>query len=365
MRKRLPLLICSVVLLGAVGGYWYASPRIALERIRVGLVESDQEILDEHIDFPVLRRNLKEQLNASLIERTTKESESNFGEAFGALFVGAILNKAIDWCVTPSGLAELAAGGRLELERGDDEKRGDKEKLFEDAILNYDSLSKVSIWVDAGDKNQTQFVLTRTGMSWKLTNVVMSLAESGERREPVKKTVKVVAKPVAEVRTVEKVQEPLEPVSEGIPWVAVNSSTTIDEIEVYISDVRVVPNTWQESAENHTILRITVTLKNQSTTKKAEYRSWGRESLFESHDLPKLVDNFNNGYDRITFGLFTRVEGQVIGSRSIYPGEFVTDLLFFQRPVKTCEFLRLSFSASYFGGEGEIRIEIPASAVQG
>ena len=55
-------------------------------------------------------------------------------------------------------------------------------------------------------------------------------------------------------------------------------------------------------------------------------------------------------------------KGQLI-RESIYPGKEVTDVLIFEQPVDKASELKLELPAANFGGEGFIRIKIPASVI--
>jgi len=110
------------------------------------------------------------------------------------------------------------------------------------------------------------------------------------------------------------------------------------------------------------LLSIQLQLTNESRDKKAEYRTWRGERMF-SRDYATLKDNFGNNYKRISFGFSTEIVGS-IESDSVYPGKKINDVLVFEMPVPTVEYLKLELPASNFGGVGMLRLKIPRSMIQ-
>lgn len=118
-----------------------------------------------------------------------------------------------------------------------------------------------------------------------------------------------------------------------------------------------------ESSSKDNLLAIHLEMVNRSQNKKLEYRSWlGRDIAF-SRDYATLRDNFGNTYKRISFGFSTEIVGHT-ESESIYPGKSLGDVLVFELPIDTAEYLRLELPAENFGGEGMLRLQIPADMIQ-
>lgn len=176
MRKTLSIVALLVV---AIVGYAAAGPYITLHQIKSGIEERDAEKLSEHIDFPSLRANLKEQLNALI----TKEASSELrGNPFAAVAMGIaskLVEGIVDAFVTPSGLASLMEGKRpQQSDGGSGHSAGSgthKREPFKNARYTYDSLSKFSAWVEDDNGKPIRFVFTRNGLSWQLTNIVLPL----------------------------------------------------------------------------------------------------------------------------------------------------------------------------------------------
>lgn len=117
------------------------------------------------------------------------------------------------------------------------------------------------------------------------------------------------------------------------------------------------------SHSENELLAIHVEITNLSETKKIDYRTWAGGDISFGGDFATLQDEYGNTYKRIRFGLGSMPVGRVRNA-SIRPGEPVTDILVFERPIDAAKMLRLELSAKNFGGEGMMRIEIPIDRVE-
>jgi hypothetical protein len=116
------------------------------------------------------------------------------------------------------------------------------------------------------------------------------------------------------------------------------------------------------SKEN--LLMIKLELLNTNPTKKVDYHSWSGKDISFDRDFATLKDNFDNSYKRIGFGLGSYPIGAVERSESIYPNKSVADVLVFEVPLDTVEYLRLELPAKNFEGTGMVRFQIPKSTVK-
>lgn len=112
------------------------------------------------------------------------------------------------------------------------------------------------------------------------------------------------------------------------------------------------------------LLMVKLELLNTNRTKKVEYQSWSGRDISFDRDYATLKDNFDNSYNRISFGLGSYPVGAVERSESIYPNKSVTDVLVFEVPLDTIEYLRLELPAKNFGGTGMLRLQIPKAMIQ-
>jgi hypothetical protein len=107
-----------------------------------------------------------------------------------------------------------------------------------------------------------------------------------------------------------------------------------------------------------------VQVKNTSDTRKIDYESWGDTSRFTHRHLPRLKDNFGNRYGPMGIGFGIEVIGMV-KSASIHPGEEITEVMVFEKPIAKAGHLGLELPPSAFDGKGEaLRFRIPASMIR-
>lgn len=118
-----------------------------------------------------------------------------------------------------------------------------------------------------------------------------------------------------------------------------------------------------EGSSEDELLTVEIELENLSQAKKIQYRTWNGADFSFQRDYAVLEDNFGNSYKRINFGIGTDVIGRV-ESDSLYPGKSLKDILVFEIPVESAEYLNLELPASSFGGEGMLRLRIPADMIQ-
>jgi hypothetical protein len=117
-----------------------------------------------------------------------------------------------------------------------------------------------------------------------------------------------------------------------------------------------------ESKSADSLLAIEVEIGNAGKNKKIEYHTFMGRSFAIGRDYASLHDNFDNVYKRIDFGMSKPIGANE--SESIYPGKSITDVLCFELPIDTAEYLNLELPAQSFGGTGMLRIRIPAKMIQ-
>ncbi|WP_171047493.1 DUF2939 domain-containing protein [Candidatus Accumulibacter phosphatis] len=163
-------------LLVSMIGYVAAGPFLTLHAIRSDLVDQDSDALAEHIDFPVLRRNLKEQINTQMMGKT----EILKDHPLNILAMGVATQMAdrfVDLLVTPDHLVQIIEGKkRLQNAPVSQEERiARKQKLFKNARTTYDSFSRFSVWIPNDQGEDIRLVFARSGLSWKLVNLIAPL----------------------------------------------------------------------------------------------------------------------------------------------------------------------------------------------
>lgn len=166
------------IVLALIVGYVAVGPYLTVSAIKTGIVEKDSEKLSENIEFPTLRQNMKEQLNAAMMKNAAAELKDNPFAALAAGLATKMVDGIVDSFVTPSGLAALMEGKKPSNGgNSDNTPPPKKDDLFKNARYSYDSMSKFSIWVPNDKGEEARFVLNRDGLSWKLVNLVIPMDE--------------------------------------------------------------------------------------------------------------------------------------------------------------------------------------------
>ena len=170
--------ILGMIVVIAVG-YILATPYVTVYQMKIAAENQDGEALSEHIDFPALRQNLKDQLNAKLgVELVQEAMDDNPFTALGAALGGMLVGKMIDVYVNPAGIIELMKGESLDTEStdGSTEKQTPTEP-FTNVSMSYESLSKFSVTIRQNTElaEEVKFNLRRKGMGWKLTEILLPL----------------------------------------------------------------------------------------------------------------------------------------------------------------------------------------------
>ncbi len=164
----------SLFALAAVG-YVAAGPYIAIYQIRSGVEARDAEKLSEYVDFSTLRTNLKDQFNTLVVQRATSDMKGNPFAALGIALASKLVEGMVDSFVTPPGLASLMTGEAPQQQAAEQEVTSARKQSepFENARFTYDSSSKFSAWVPGDNGKEIRFVFSRTGLSWKLSNILL------------------------------------------------------------------------------------------------------------------------------------------------------------------------------------------------
>jgi hypothetical protein len=106
-----PVVVAIVALaIVAALGYGYASPYVALDRLKAAADARDAATLNEYVDYPALRASLKQQVGELLQRRIAAQHSSNPLLLFGAVIGAALIGPLVDAYATPDGVAALLNG---------------------------------------------------------------------------------------------------------------------------------------------------------------------------------------------------------------------------------------------------------------
>jgi hypothetical protein len=100
----------AIVLIIAALGFVYASPYIALNRVKQAADARDAQVVNEYVDFPALRASLKEQIAALLTRKVDIQKSGNPLAIIGAMIGAALVGPLVDSYATPDGVAAILNG---------------------------------------------------------------------------------------------------------------------------------------------------------------------------------------------------------------------------------------------------------------
>ncbi|WP_416269010.1 DUF2939 domain-containing protein [Burkholderia cepacia] len=107
--KPLLTIVLAIAAIAAIG-YAYASPYVALGRLKTAIDARDAQAISEYVDFPSLRISLKQQVTEELMRRIDAVKKSNPFAVLGALIGSALIGPLVDAYATPEGVAALMSG---------------------------------------------------------------------------------------------------------------------------------------------------------------------------------------------------------------------------------------------------------------
>lgn len=160
-----------------------AAPWITVYRMKDAAQARDGQALAGYVDFDSVRQSLKDQVNARMLHGMGggEGKELNPLAALVAPLAGAVVDKMVDAYITPSGVARLMAGhppedrttpgreGRAETAPKDD---GAARKPLAGADMGYRGMDRFVVTTH-GQGGDTQFVLGRRGLGWKLAEIIL------------------------------------------------------------------------------------------------------------------------------------------------------------------------------------------------
>ena len=173
--KKTNVLI-RALLAGALLAYTAAGPFITLYQIRSALDARNAGKLSQYVDFPVLRENLKGQINALIVSKVPASVADNPFGVFGLALAGTLVDSLVEGYVTPGGLSTLLAGRLPDVLPQEQTTENETEAPAAPGTspqFSYDSISQFTMRLNISAGRDIQLVLTRTGLTWQLTNIIL------------------------------------------------------------------------------------------------------------------------------------------------------------------------------------------------
>lgn len=197
MKKTASFIV--VLLLLASMAYVVLGPFIALYGIKQGIDENNQAKLEQYIDFPELRKNIKNKVREQIMDSLGFDTDDtgNMLAQFAINFTDKLIDLGVDGAISPSGLSLIMSGNDLNdvmlgaKNKNVEERRGGK-KSFTELIKNSDfnyvnSHEFICILKDVeeseNDKaSSTELVFYRKGIHWKLSDVIFEVNQDQFQR---------------------------------------------------------------------------------------------------------------------------------------------------------------------------------------
>nr|WP_239552821.1 DUF2939 domain-containing protein [Oceanisphaera litoralis] len=178
------LILCAV-------GYVVAAPWLTAYRISNAVDRRDSVALAEQVEFDAVRQSLKQQLNSRVLRELGADTQQNSFAALGAGLANIMVDSLLDAYMTPAGIERLMRGetpapgipesgppppSNTDGNGSDAGKpQAERKKLFSDARMGYRSLHRFVVTVTDDEGREAEFVLSRRGLEWKLTAILLPL----------------------------------------------------------------------------------------------------------------------------------------------------------------------------------------------
>jgi hypothetical protein len=168
------------VVVAIAAGLVYASPYWTVHQMRQAIIEKNAAKFSEHVDFPVLRENLKAQFMLNVTEKMdTPEMKDNPFATFGKMMAVGLVNQMVETMVTPNGVMVMLESAKAKPEMASGTSSASEgvstagnEKKPVEYTLSYQDWSTVKAHPKTADASEGTFIFKRDGLlSWKLSAI--------------------------------------------------------------------------------------------------------------------------------------------------------------------------------------------------
>lgn len=95
-----------------LGAYWYYSPYLAFKELRTAANKGNVQKFSEYIDYPRVRKNLKDQL-AEAMNSKNRRSDSNDLEPLGRAILFLLYEQMLDEAIQPQSIMNAIQTGEF------------------------------------------------------------------------------------------------------------------------------------------------------------------------------------------------------------------------------------------------------------
>jgi hypothetical protein len=153
--------IVAALILGLIG-WFFIAPSLAANSLQAALRTSDVSTINNTVDFPLLRENLRGTIGAAL---NPQNPVGNAGSMLSSALSGIFLNPLVDQLVTPSGLVTLFQGGM-----GNFTGQGTTNFRVSSGIQGFNKYAIVLTDL-SNPQNTITLVMMPRGLQWKLVGI--------------------------------------------------------------------------------------------------------------------------------------------------------------------------------------------------
>ena len=175
-KKLIGALIAVIVVL--VGGYYYASPYLALNTIKKAAQAGDSDTVSKYIDYPSVRQSFKDQMNAMMAKELMNQDTDGFA-ALGAMLASTMVDKMVDGLVTPEGMTLMFKGKNLrdaEQDSQDTQTAETQEQPKPEYEAGYTSMNDFEVVIkDQDQSKEVKVLMVRDGLSWKIHKIAVPM----------------------------------------------------------------------------------------------------------------------------------------------------------------------------------------------
>jgi hypothetical protein len=155
-----------------VGGWYWASPLVALDGLRSAARDGDTGELADRVDFTELRTSFREELRQSVRDEIAGR-RGDGGDPlarFGETLAMATVDPVIDAAVTPEGIATLVRRGHIALNLRGRDNRGLEDESVEWSVERH-GLDRFSAHLSGDAFGAPTLEFRRVGLGWKLVGI--------------------------------------------------------------------------------------------------------------------------------------------------------------------------------------------------
>ena len=166
------------------GGYFFASPFLAIQGLRSGFLSKNADQVSKYIDYPALQADLKAQLGVMMLKSLQNDPEmaANPFSGFAMAMITPMVNSMVDTYVTPSGMKTILESSAIDQSGANQDqttqnlvaRKREFDKALDKTSMGYEGLEKFQLTATADDGKKTKLLFNRQGFAdWKLKAVVL------------------------------------------------------------------------------------------------------------------------------------------------------------------------------------------------